>query len=258
MKKSKVLWTVAILSINHVLLAQVGINTPNPRGVLHVDGKKDNPATGAPSAAQQANDFVVTSSGSIGIGTTAPSAKIEIQTGGTATVPTPGFKLVDGNQKEGRMLMSDANGLGTWQSLTNKNITVWEMGGNTTLNMDNTSNNTFSQERGKGSIVYDNLGATNDVNSINVPPGRYLIFITHDISGFEYGQFQLKSNNNNIFNTFYGEWLNGTAFANLTAPVNNLTVWFLGSGYNPNTTYYKTEYNAINHYIKLVFFRLGE
>lgn len=257
MKKSKVLWTVAILGMNHVLSAQVGINTTNPQGVLHVDGNKDNSLTGVPSVAQQANDFVVTSSGRIGIGTTAPSTKIEIQTGGTTITPISGFKLVDGNQKEGRLLMSDANGLGTWQSLTNKNITVWEMGGNTSLNMDS-ANNTFSQEKGTGSIVYDNLGSTNSANSVNVPPGRYLIFITHDISGFEYGQFQLRSNNNSIFNTFYGEWLNGTAFATLTAPVNNLTVWFLGSAYNPNTNYYSSNYNNVNHYIKLVFFRLGE
>ncbi|WP_133121703.1 hypothetical protein [Chryseobacterium sp. PMSZPI] len=253
----KVLWTLTILGIGHVVMAQVGISTANPQGTLHVDGAKDNPSTGNPSVAQQQNDFIITKAGNVGVGTTTPSAKVEIQTGGVTGTPRPGFKLVDGNQKEGRLLMTDDNGLATWQSLTNKNITVWEMGGNTSLNLDS-NNNTFSQEKGTGSILYDNLGSTNGSSSVNLPPGRYLIFITHDISGFEYGQFSLKSNNNNVFNTFYGEWLNGTAFANLTAPVNNITVWFLGSGYNPNTNYYISNYSNVNHYVKLVFFRLGE
>lgn len=54
--------------------SQVGINTTNPRGIFHVDGLKDNPATGVPSAAQGSNDFTVTSNGSVGIGTVAPNA----------------------------------------------------------------------------------------------------------------------------------------------------------------------------------------
>jgi len=53
--------------------SQVGINTPNPQGTFHIDGAKDNPATGTPTAAQQTNDVVITSSGNMGIGTTAPN-----------------------------------------------------------------------------------------------------------------------------------------------------------------------------------------
>lgn len=60
--------------------AQVGINTTNPQGVFNIDGAKDNPATGIPTAAQQNNDFAVTSTGSVGIGITVPdnSAKLDI------------------------------------------------------------------------------------------------------------------------------------------------------------------------------------
>lgn len=59
---------------------QVGINTSNPQGVFNVDGGRDNPATGVPSVAQQNNDFVVTNTGSVGVGITAPdsSAKLDI------------------------------------------------------------------------------------------------------------------------------------------------------------------------------------
>jgi len=53
---------------------QVGINTTNPQNSFHIDGAKDNAAVGAPTPTQQANDFIVTSSGSTGIGTTAPNA----------------------------------------------------------------------------------------------------------------------------------------------------------------------------------------
>lgn len=54
--------------------AQVGINTANPKGIFHVDGAKDNAASGTPTIAQQANDFIVTSTGSTGIGTNTPDA----------------------------------------------------------------------------------------------------------------------------------------------------------------------------------------
>jgi hypothetical protein len=57
-----------------IIYSQVGINTSNPRGIFHVDGLKDNPVTGAPTAPQGSNDFTVTSNGSVGIGTTTPNA----------------------------------------------------------------------------------------------------------------------------------------------------------------------------------------
>ncbi|UWX59490.1 hypothetical protein N0B40_13855 [Chryseobacterium oranimense] len=69
----KIILLVASIS-SALIYSQVGINTVNPRGTFHVDGLKDNPTTGNPSAAQGANDFTVTSSGSVGIGTVVPDA----------------------------------------------------------------------------------------------------------------------------------------------------------------------------------------
>ncbi|SIQ45576.1 hypothetical protein SAMN05880573_105214 [Chryseobacterium sp. RU33C] len=76
----KIILPITLLFLFGKAHAQVGINTVNPQGVFNVDGAKDNPSAGVPSAVQQANDFVVTSSGSVGIGTIAPdsSAKIDI------------------------------------------------------------------------------------------------------------------------------------------------------------------------------------
>jgi hypothetical protein len=53
---------------------QVGVNTANPQGAFHVDGAKDNSNIGIPSVTQQKNDFIVTSSGKVGIGTVQPAA----------------------------------------------------------------------------------------------------------------------------------------------------------------------------------------
>ncbi|MEF9477224.1 hypothetical protein OWR28_05340 [Chryseobacterium sp. 1B4] len=44
-----------------LVFSQVGVNTVNPQSMFHVDGGKDNPVQGSPTAAQQANDFVIKS-----------------------------------------------------------------------------------------------------------------------------------------------------------------------------------------------------
>jgi hypothetical protein len=53
--------------------SQVGIGTQNPQQTLHIDGAKNNPTSGEPSAAQSIDDFVVKSTGQVGIGTAAPN-----------------------------------------------------------------------------------------------------------------------------------------------------------------------------------------
>lgn len=71
------------------VFSQVGINTSNPQTTLHIDGTKDNPPTGTPSLAQQANDVVITSAGRLGIGTVSPTA--QLQTTGNMILGTAGF-----------------------------------------------------------------------------------------------------------------------------------------------------------------------
>lgn len=79
----KKICTIVIMSFPVIAFSQVGINTTNPLGIFHIDGGKDNPATGTPSASQQANDIVATADGSLGIGTTAPASRLEVD--GAAT-----------------------------------------------------------------------------------------------------------------------------------------------------------------------------
>ena len=104
--------------------SQVGINTANPQGIFNIDGGKDNPTTGsAHTDPQQLNDFTVTAAGNVGIGKIAPSTKLHITTGGTATTPNPsGFRLEDGNQNTNFVLTSDTNGVGTWKPVATSRI----------------------------------------------------------------------------------------------------------------------------------------
>lgn len=108
----KILLSISIL-FSAFLSAQIGIYTSNPLQTLHIDGSKNNPSSGTPSAAQQTDDFVVTSLGNIGMGTINPTTKLEINNGSTIGA----IKIVDGTQGNNKVLMSDAAGVGSWSGI---------------------------------------------------------------------------------------------------------------------------------------------
>jgi hypothetical protein len=89
----------------------VGINTENLQGVFHVDAAIDNPPSGSVPPAQQADDVVVTEEGRVGIGTLTPSAKLHIR----AQAGVFPLRIADGNEGVDKMLMSDDEGVATWQ-----------------------------------------------------------------------------------------------------------------------------------------------
>lgn len=68
---------IIIMGITNIK-AQVGVQTQNPLGVFHIDAGKDNPITGVPTTAQQANDVIVTPTGSMGIKTASPLTALEV------------------------------------------------------------------------------------------------------------------------------------------------------------------------------------
>lgn len=114
---NKILYTLIFLLFSNICAAQIGINTENPKALIHIDGASTpattNPSTGNISAIQAADDVVITNQGNVGIGTINPSTKLDIvsQTVGGA------IKIVDTTQGAGKMLVSDANGVGTWESV---------------------------------------------------------------------------------------------------------------------------------------------
>lgn len=118
MKKNLII--LCLITVSSLAHSQVGINTPNPQGTFHVDGAKDNAETGTPTLAQQANDFTVTSTGNVGVGTTAPSAKLDV---------VGNIKITDGTEGDGKVLVSGINGIASWQTSTaTKSLVLATMG----------------------------------------------------------------------------------------------------------------------------------
>src|SRR5690606_28915673 len=74
---------ITVMFCSTVIIAQTGINTRNPIGVLHVDSAKDNSVTGVTTAAQAQNDFIVTITGFIGVGVINPLVKMDLRSAGT-------------------------------------------------------------------------------------------------------------------------------------------------------------------------------
>lgn len=110
MKKLNLLLILSFTILGSTLCAQVGINTTNPKGIFHIDAGKDNPpAPNDPSVSQQLNDVIITPTGNVGIGTSTPGTKLHINSTTTGTI-----RIVDGSEAAGRVLTSDANGVGTW------------------------------------------------------------------------------------------------------------------------------------------------
>jgi len=117
MKKMKQLMVVGAAGISSLMFSQVGINTQSPQGIFHVDGKKDNPATGMPDALQQANDFVITPEGRVGVGTASPdnSAVLDLRSGNKGfLLPRVGLQ----NLTDAVTIASPANGLVVYNTST--------------------------------------------------------------------------------------------------------------------------------------------
>ncbi|EJL69623.1 hypothetical protein [Chryseobacterium populi] len=104
MKKATI--SLLILTIGMIRVsAQIGINTPNPQAPFHIDGNKDNPVTGVPAITQQANDVVITAQGRLGVGTTAPTNQLEVNSG---TAEVSGITITQ--LPSATALATDANG----------------------------------------------------------------------------------------------------------------------------------------------------
>lgn len=68
----------------NIFNAQVGIGTGNPQGALHIDGAKDNVASGTPTATQVSNDVIINkTTGFIGAGVLNPQVQLDMRSAGT-------------------------------------------------------------------------------------------------------------------------------------------------------------------------------
>ncbi|MDH6310874.1 hypothetical protein M2451_003685 [Dysgonomonas sp. PFB1-18] len=80
---------------------------------IHFQTQSDD--TVNPNKTSPTTKMTISANGNVGIGNTSPTVKLDINTGGTAASPIEGFKLVDGNQAESKVLASDVNGAATWK-----------------------------------------------------------------------------------------------------------------------------------------------
>ncbi|MFP3591409.1 hypothetical protein [Chryseobacterium sp. SIMBA_038] len=162
--KKKIITACSLLAFG-VTFGQVGINTSNPRGTFHIDGAKDNNSTGAPTAAQQLNDLIVTNAGNVGVGTTTPTAKMEINSG---TANTSGFKFTNLTSttpiSAGQTIGVDASG----NVVTLPNPTAV---GVTTAEVDSSSGADFNVNDSSDAVV---SGST---QTITIPTGGKAVFI---------------------------------------------------------------------------------
>jgi len=185
----KLLLIISIFS-SSLFFAQVGINTPNPQGMLHIDGGKDNPKTGNPSVVQQSNDFVVAvNSGvgqgaiSVGVGTTVPTERIDVVNGS--------IRIRDINNNVGlgsdRVLVADANGVvkvagGDAFSVNNSGNRILNATAGTGLSADNDWNdNEFTTL--KLDEQYDSMNSYNPVTGEFIVPKDGLYFM-YGVCGF--------------------------------------------------------------------------
>lgn len=78
----KELYSILILFLfsSVVVFGQTtGVQTKQPQGVLHIDGKKDN--SGVPTQNQRKNDVVFTEDGYLGVGILNPDTRVDIRSG---------------------------------------------------------------------------------------------------------------------------------------------------------------------------------
>lgn len=178
------------LCITELALSQVGINTKNVSALFHIDGKGDNNTI--PTTSQTDNDFVITSNGYVGIGTINPTVKLEIKTAGTTSNIITGFKLADGSQGEGKFLVSDAQGVGSWKAAINTRLT-WDSNRKFTIPHtgiylitlyldDNNTTNAYTNKW--ANPILDNGTRFNGVALYSETRGNYLISNSNNIPSY--------------------------------------------------------------------------
>ncbi len=162
--KKNLLLSVCLISVFWAK-SQVGINTTNPQGIFHVDGGKDNPSTGTPNASQQLNDFVITGAGNVGVGTTTPGSKLEINSG---IADVSGLRFTNLTSatpiSAGQSIGVDANG----NVVTLPNPTAV---GVTTAEVDSSTGADFNVDDSSDTVV---SGST---QTITIPTGGKAVFI---------------------------------------------------------------------------------
>lgn len=175
-----------------VIYAQVGINTTDPNGIFHIDGKGNNNGAGT----KYYDDLIVDDEGNLGLGRRSTGAKVDILSSENTKL-IPGFRLEDGNEAEGRVLTSDNNGFATWKSYREQERGILGKFSNSPLAI--CCNPAFSGQ--VGSYWIDKRPGDTFVKTggeITLTPGKWMVKVTclfslyaNPISGLTWARFIL-------------------------------------------------------------------
>ncbi|MCA6067791.1 hypothetical protein JI747_011420 [Chryseobacterium sp. RG1] len=249
------------LFLANVLSAQIGlgIGTYIPQGIFHVDPRQN---TSLSVDSTKTDDFVVDFSGNVGVGTLTPQAKLDINAGRIA--------IRDGSEGQGKILISDAEGKGTWSAAGDNGKTgLWSLTGNLTY----LNNDGLKLLQGTASLPENEIGLqidpVNSSSNIIVPAGLYLILVElRLINTNEYGKMEIhlgsgQTLNNKMYEIYYRVNLKGSAFMHYF-PQNSYV--HMGVNYFPYNTnnlytqmpiYDPPPFNAVPFEMHLRFIKLN-
>lgn len=147
MKQTNVVFLVLVIMILN-LNAQVGINTFEPIGVLHIDSKGD---TDISANKGDTDDVVILSDGRVGIGTTSPQSSLDVQ---------GSLRIADGTQNANLVLTTNDEGYAHWDNAPNMSVLE-----------GNIDENGLANIQVGGNEVFRYSGA-----SISLPAGNWMVY----------------------------------------------------------------------------------
>ncbi len=220
--------TLMSLVSSFLLYSQVGINTINPQTTFHIDGAKDNPATGSPNNIQQLNDFSVSNTGNVGIGTSAPVTKLDIVSPSSNAV-----RISDSTEGLGKVLTSDSNGYARWAAAGTSLAKLGTLPGT----LQNIATIDDANISGDQRIAYSG-------SSIVLSPGKYQVNFTMWCAPS--GDSPATTSNNGFASVFFSTSATSSVAPNYITPIKSIIIPRLYNTSASNPDYYGSGNIAVN------------
>lgn len=200
--------SVLFILFSGVVSAQIGINTESPLGssLLHIDAKRNTSGS-----SNTTDDVVVSSQGYLGVGTTNPASNLSIN--GT-------FRMNDGTQRDGYVLVSNADGIASWQRVIVNRYVVWRLSGSQDFEDYGVSKPIYDPLQATSALLRNEIvGCSESAGVLTLPAGRYLFSANGDQAMTEYGTVDILMDGTITHSLLAVNSLGGGSFIfTLTAP----------------------------------------